>query len=166
MSELKLYETPKIMEQLINDVDDDGVISPEALIKLDELEITIEEKAGGIWFLINRFSSFEETIDKEITRLQNLKKSYWTNTKSLKWYIKHIMQKLNRDKIETDLIKFSFRWSKSITIINEDDIPREYFKTSTKTTTSLDKNEITKLLKDWKKIPWVILEEHQNLQVK
>lgn len=162
--DLKLYQAPAIMEQLLNEVDEDWVFTEEALSKLDDLEIAIEDKAKGIGIILQRFEAFEDTISNEITRLQKLKKSYVSNNTRLKNYLSYNLKELNRDKIETDLFKFSFRKSTALDVLDEDIIPSKYF--NKKVTNTLDKKRVIKDLKEWIKIHWVILQENKSLQIK
>ena len=162
--DLKLYQAPAIMEQLLNEVDEDWVFTEEALSKLDDLEIAIEDKAKGIGIILQRFEAFEDTISNEITRLQKLKKSYVSNNTRLKNYLSYNLKELNRDKIETDLFKFSFRKSTALDVLDEDIIPSKYF--NKKVTNTLDKKRVIKDLKEWIKIHWVILQENKSLQMK
>ena len=39
MTELKLYEIPSAMEQILNEVDEDGVLTENALVNLDKIEL-------------------------------------------------------------------------------------------------------------------------------
>ena len=162
--ELKLYEAPQLMEQIVNLVDEDWCLTDEAIQKLDELELAIEEKAKGIWFITRRLDWYTDIIDAEIKRLQNLKKSYKSNVDRLKDYLGINLHKLWKDKVETDLFKFSFRESKSVDVIDEEKIPKDYMKEEVKI--SVDKIKILKELKEWKEIPWVALKVNSNLQIK
>jgi len=48
MTELKLYEIPSAMEQILNEVDEDGVLTENALVNLDKIELSLQEKSSGI----------------------------------------------------------------------------------------------------------------------
>jgi len=48
MTELKLYEIPSAMEQILNEVDEDGVLTENALANLDKIELSLQEKSTGI----------------------------------------------------------------------------------------------------------------------
>lgn len=160
--ELKLYEMPAIMQDLINDVDEDWCLTETALAKLDKLNLALEDKAKWIWAILRTFKSYEDTIASEIKRLTALKKSYKTNADSLKSYLGYNLKQLEMEKLETDLFKFSFRKSKSVVI--EDGVlpPDEYLKT----TISIDKSAILKDLKAGKEIKGCALLEKDNLQIK
>jgi len=43
--ELKLHEASEMMNKLMLQVDEDGVITPEALAQMDDIKVSTEEKA-------------------------------------------------------------------------------------------------------------------------
>ena len=163
MNELKLYNAPTIMEQLINQVDEDWVLLPEAIQKLDELELAIEDKAKWIAIITKRLESYTDTIDNEIKRLQALKKSYNSNAEHLKNYLGYNLSKLDKKELETDLFKFSFRSSTSVEV-DESLLEDKYKKEVIKLTP--DKTLLKKELKEWKEIKGAKLVEKNNLQIR
>jgi len=164
MTDLKLYEAPKELEIISNMVDEDWVLTDEAIEKLNELEIAVEDKAKWIAMITRKFESFETSIDDEIKRLQTLKKSYKSNKERLKKYLAYNLEQLGKDKLETDLFKFSFRKSEAVEILEEDKIPKEYKKQEI--VYKIDKTAIKKDLKQGKKVPWTNLKINKNLQIK
>jgi len=164
MTELKLYEIPSAMEQILNEVDEDGVLTENALVNLDKIELSLQEKSSGIWMIMTKLEWFENTIDAEIKRLQDLKKSYKANRENLKQYLWYNLQKLWKEKLETELFKFSFRKSESVKITDETIIPDEFFKE--KTVKTLDKARVKQVLKEWNFMSGAELEIKNNLQIK
>jgi len=164
MTELKLYEIPSAMEQILNEVDEDGVLTENALANLDKIELSLQEKSTGIWMIMTKLEWFENTIDAEIKRLQDLKKSYKANRENLKQYLWYNLQKLWKEKLETELFKFSFRKSESVKITDETIIPDEFFKE--KTVKTLDKARVKQVLKEWNFMSGAELEIKNNLQIK
>ena len=164
MTELKLYEIPSAMEQILNEVDEDGVLTENALANLDKIELSLQEKSSGIWMIMTKLEWFENTIDAEIKRLQDLKKSYKANRENLKQYLWYNLQKLWKEKLETELFKFSFRKSESVKITDETIIPDEFFKE--KTVKTLDKARVKQVLKEWNFMSGAELEIKNNLQIK
>ena len=121
-------------------------------------------KAKWIAIITRKFESFEKTIDDEIKRLQALKKSYKSNKERLKQYLAYNLEQLWKDKLETELFKFSFRKSEAVEILDEDKIPADYKKQEI--VYKIDKTAIKKDLKDWKEVPWTNLKINKNLQIK
>ncbi len=82
-----------------------------------------------------------------------------------KWI--EVLQKAGIDKFESNWTEVRIKTTAwSLKIEDEDKIDDCYKKTTTKTTTSIDKNEIKKDIKEWIIIEWVILEKKVSLEIK
>lgn len=157
---MKLYEITNAIAKLEDLAEEDTSLIPY----LDSVQMQLKEKAENIIkFILNQESSIN-SIDAEIQRLQDYKKSYLKKVDNLKNYIAYQMQKDGIDKIETDIAKFSFRKSSSILITDETLIPSEFIKI--KEVKSIDKLAIKEALKTGRKIEGALVEEKQNLQIK
>lgn len=136
MNELTLYGISKemiAMEELWEMAIDEetGEIKDAAL--LEELqkgiETTLMEKSADIVKYYKNRDSLIESIDKEIKRLQELKKIGEKKQDSFKNYIKMCMEKMGIKKIETSNGNISLRKTpESVELIDEEIIP-ERFKT-------------------------------------
>jgi hypothetical protein len=131
---------------------------------LDSVEMQLQEKAKNIFFYMQQFDSNMDTIDKEIKRLTELKKFHSSQYTKLKDYVSYAMTSANIEKIETALVKFSFRKSSSLEITDETKIPAEFKKE--KITISIDKNAIKNIIKEGKEVPGAVIKENKNLQIK
>ena len=150
--------------QAIEMVDEDWVITDEWLEIIKNSDLTVKEKAQNIWKLIWMFDWNTDAIDKEIARLTKIKKSYTWNKNRVKEWLSYNLQEMGVDKLDTELYKISFRNSKSVLVLEEEIIPEEY--RTEKVVHWISKTDILKDLKDWKEIPWVVLKESSNLQIK
>jgi len=159
---MKLYELTQDMKTLEKILEEHE--SENLLKELDKIKIGFEEKLKNIWMLIRKFESYETGIDEEIKRLQELKKYYKNQKEGLKNYVVYAMETAGKDKVETDLFKFSFRNSESVEIVDEEKIPEDY--TEIVEVKKIDKMGIKKDLKAGKEIPWVQIVIKKNLQVK
>jgi len=153
-----LYELTKTYSKL-----EDLQTDEELKEYLDAVECQIEEKAKGIFHFMANYKAFEDGIDYEIKRLQELKKSHHSQNKRLKEYLSKNMLENNIEKIETDIVKFSFRKSSTLAT-NMDELDSKYI--ITKTTQQPDKLKIKRDLKQGETIKGASLEEHKNLQIK
>lgn len=79
-------------------------------------------------------------------------------------FINFLMQSFQKDKLETNLYKISYRKSESVEIINEEMIPQEFMKE--KTTIAPDKTAIKEALKNWSEVPGATIKINNNLQIK
>lgn len=145
-------------------VDEDWVITDEGLELIKNSDLTIKEKSQNIWKLIWMFDWNISAIDNEIERLSKIKKSYTWNKDRVKNWLSYNLQEMWIEKLDTELYKISFRGSKSVEIVEEELVPKEY--RTEKIVYWISKTELLKHLKEGKEIPWVILKESSNLQIK
>ncbi|NCC19406.1 MAG: siphovirus Gp157 family protein [Bacteroidia bacterium] len=157
---MKLYEITNSINQVKKFIDD-----PEELeTYLDTLNIELENKAKNIFMLMKNIEAPIQAIDDEIERLTKMKKSYQAKTNNLKNYISYTMQKNGIEKIESDIVKFSFRKSETIEIIDESMIPSEFI--NIKEVKTVDKIAIKKAIKAGNNVRGVECLVHKNLQIK
>jgi len=136
----------------------------ELQLYLDGLNLQLKEKATNILKAIKNYEAPTIAIDEEIKRLQSLKKSYLSKVDSLKEYVAYNMTKNNIEKIETDIVTFSFRKSSAVEILDETLIPKEFIKKVVKE--SIDKTAIKKAISQGKEVVGAKIEERRNLQIK
>lgn len=101
----------------------------------------LTEKSANIIYHIRNSELNIEAVDKEIARLQEIKKMATSRLDKFKSYVELNMTQLGIQEINTPVGKMSFRkLPASVEIVNEDLIPTEYIRT--KTETSVDKKAI------------------------
>lgn len=159
---MKLYELSQDIKVLQNVLEENE--SENLLKELEKIEVWFEQKLKNIWMLIRIYETNINWIDEEIKRLTDLKKTYKNKVDSLKDYIAYAMNTAEKDKVETDLFKFSFRKSTAVEIFEEDKIPEDF--TEFVEVKKIDKKGIWEALKKWEIVPWCQLKEKKNLQIK
>lgn len=142
---------------------EDGEFTEDLEQKLSITQEELQTKAVKYAYVIKDFEYDTEAIDKEIKRLQALKKSKTNALDRMKQAISDAMILFGIEKIETSIMKLSFRASKS-TIVDESRIPKKYL--IKKVTYSPDKTAIKKDLESGKKIKGAELVTNKNLQIK
>lgn len=157
---MKLYEITNSINQVKKFVDNQDELNEY----LEQLDLELKDKAKNIFMLIKNIEAPVVAIDDEIKRLSEMKKSYQSKANNLKNYISFTMQKNGIEKIESDIVKFSFRKSESINITNEELIPEEFI--NIKEVKTVDKIAIKKAIKDGKEINGAELSVNKNLQIK
>ena len=156
MNELTLYGISKemiAMEELWEMAIDEetGEVKDAALLEelQQGIETTLKEKSADIVKYYKNRDSLIESIDKEIKRLQELKKIGEKKQDSFKNYIKMCMEKMGVKKIETSNGNISLRKTpESVELIDEEIIPEKF-----KTTIQLEKiskTDIKKALQEGK----------------
>lgn len=123
---------------------------------LDSIEDAIDEKAGNIVKLVSTLNSDVEGIDKEIKRLQGMKKSITNNQDRLKEYLRYNMELTGINKIKHSLFSITLgKPTVTAEIVDIDFLPDNYV--STDIVMKADKKAILKALKDGEDIPGAVL---------
>lgn len=127
MNELKLYEIADGYEMLMNKLEA-GELEEADKQEIEKAlsEALVNKSSNIIGYYLNE-KSFIESIDAQIKRLQDLKRSESSKLENYKEYVKYNMQRLGIEKIETSTGKLSLAKSPvSVDIIDEKLIPAEY----------------------------------------
>ncbi len=172
MNELTLYGISKemiAMEELWEMAIDEetGEIKDSALLEelQQGIETTLKEKSADIVKYYKNRDSLIESIDKEIKRLQELKKIGEKKQDSFKNYIKMCMEKMGVKKIETSNGNISLRKTpESVELIDEEIIPEKF-----KTTVQLEKiskTDIKKALQEGEEVPGATLKRGMSINIK
>jgi len=154
-----------IIERMFDSADPEtGEIDPEIVKELGELQEAREKKLDNIGAYMKDLTYEIDAIKAEIKNLQARVKS---KEKKYEWFKSYVSSDLLRNdqmKFESARVKFSFIKSTAVSIPDESKVPKKYF---IKTITDkIDKEGITKLLKEGQKVRGAELVEKQNLQVK
>jgi hypothetical protein len=162
---LSLYEIEKNQLQVIEElIENGGELTPELeeLLKINSENLTT--KGTNYGFIIKQLTSECGIIDAEIDRLSDLKKSRTKSIEKLKSSLTMAMQLFGVDKIESPVLKISFRASESVEIDDVDSIPAEYM--VTKTTTQPDKVKLKAAIKAGELTIGAHIQVNQNIQIK
>lgn len=157
---MKLYEITNSINQVKKFVDNQDELNEY----LEQLDLELQDKAKNIFMLIKNIEAPVVAIDDEIKRLSEMKKSYQSKANNLKNYISFTMQKNGIEKIESDIVKFSFRKSESVEIIDESMIPSEFI--NIKEVKTVDKIAIKKAIKAGNNVRGIEIKVNKNLQIK
>lgn len=142
----------------------EGELTPEIEQALNITLAEFETKSIAYGHVIRKLDAECDIIDAEIKRLQSIKKARENASERLKTRIKQAMELFDMPKIETPLIKLSFRKSESVEVDDINSLPSMY--KTIKLTETPDKNLIKYSLKVGKEIPGCRIVENNNLQIK
>ena len=159
MTELKLYEIAEAIHK-IEELDEDEQALTEYL---DSAKMQLKDKAENVVKFRQGLIMSADAVGGEIKRLTELQNGLLRRSDNIKRYIAHVMDFNAIEKIETTIAKIYFIKSKTVDIVDETLIPKEYIKV--KEVQSIDKMAIKRDSKD-KAIPGVQITEHKNLQIK
>lgn len=157
-----LYEINKSIEELTEKMVDPetGEINEEVMGQLEQLDMDLDEKLKNYGLVMKQLmveASAHMDESREQKKRAEVKLNKYARMEQL------VKMVLNGKPKEYTEVRFSFRPSKTVEIVNEDLVPDEYciFKTDRKP----QKMEIKKLLNAGKEVPGCVLVEHENLQV-
>ena len=162
---MNIYNIQSEYQQLVNQlIENGGELTPELELALQINKDNFHSKSENYAYITKQFDGEIDIIDNEIKRLQQAKKSREKTIQRLKDTIELAMITFDIDKIETPLIKISFRKSESVEVENVNELPNEY--KVIKLTESADKLKIKDAIKSGILIEGCSIKTNKNLQIK
>jgi hypothetical protein len=162
---MNIYQIQNEYLLLINQIiDNGGEVTPQQELNLQITKNQLQDKGTNYAFVIKKLDAECDIIDAEIKRLTELKKVRQNACERLKNNISHAMHTFEVDKIESPLIKLSFRKSQSVNVSDVNSLPSEY--KTIKVTESADKMKIKQALLNGEKIEGCEIINSKNLQIK
>ena len=162
---MNIYQIQNEYLLLINQIiDNGGEVTPQQELNLQITRDQLQDKGTNYAFVIKKLDAECDIIDAEIKRLSELKKVRQNACERLKANINHAMQIFEVDKIESPLIKLSFRKSQSVNVADVNSLPSEY--KTIKVTEQADKMKIKQALLNGEKIEGCEIVNNNNLQIK
>jgi hypothetical protein len=162
---MNIFNIQTEYQLLVNElIENGGEITPEIELALQINKDNFHSKSENFAYVTKQFDAEMDIIDNEIKRLQQAKKSREKTIQRLKDTIELAMLTFDIDKIETPLIKISFRKSESVEVSDVNELPNE-FKTI-KLTETADKLKIKDALKSGMFISGCSIKSNRNLQIK
>ena len=150
---------------LINQIiEADGELTSEIETALTINKEQLQSKAVDYSYVIKQLDSDCEQIDAELKRLQQIKKVRTNLAERLKNTISDAMNLYEVEKIETPLIKLSFRNSESVEITNESQLDACFI--VTKTVSTPDKKAIKDAIKSGVFVEGATISYNKNLQIR
>lgn len=179
---LNVYDVDTILENaLVYGVDEYGeILSDEEIGELvEKMEMTLTSKLEYMGKVTINSESFVESIDKEIAKLQDKKKSVINGVNRTKNYLDRFIkykftdengvldtEGLNKFKLETPSLKISYRKSDKLEVVDVNKVPKEYIKTVVEE--KVDAVPLKKFMKDNKitENEYAKIVTNLNLQIK
>jgi hypothetical protein len=162
---MNIFNIQTEYQLLVNElIENGGELTPEIELALQINKDNFHSKSENFAYVTKQFDAEMDIIDNEIKRLQQAKKSREKTIQRLKDTIELAMLTFDIDKIETPLIKISFRKSESVEVSDVNELPNE-FKTI-KLTETADKLKIKDALKSGMFISGCSIKSNRNLQIK
>ena len=165
---MKLYEIAEEYRKLANAIEE-GLIPEEAVDDmLEAVQIPFEEKVDSLASWVKELTADSEGIGAEIKRLQERKKSKDATIERVKSAILKAMETTGVNKVETPRNKVTTRKSSHVEVVDinalmESDYAEEYLRYSEP---SVNKNAVSKALKEGKVVAGCVLEETVSVSLK
>ena len=154
-------EYQQIVTQLI---ENGGELTPELELAMQITKDNFHSKSENYAFITRQFDAEMDIIDNEIKRLQQAKKTREKAIERLKANIEMAMNTFEVDKIETPLIKISFRKSESVEVEDVNNLPNEF--KVIKLSETADKLKIKDAIKSGILIEGCSIKTNRNLNIK
>ena len=162
---MNIYQIQNEYLLLINQIiENGGEVTPQQELNLQITRDQLQDKGTNYAFVIKKLDAECDIIDAEIKRLTELKKVRQNACERLKSNISNAMHTFEVDKIESPLIKLSFRKSQSVNVSDVNSLPGEY--KTIKVTEQADKIKIKQALLNGEVIEGCEIINSQNLQIK
>lgn len=159
----EIAERYKNLEELLENKELDKETIREIFKAKDSVNGELKIKYENIGRLIRNLTGKAEMIKKEEVFLSKKRKTAEKNVSNLKLYLYDCLKVTNKQKIETDLFKFSIQ--KNQPALSVDDIfsiPDEYFHNEK----VLDKDLLKEKLKDGLEITGASLKQSESLRIR
>jgi CxxC motif-containing protein len=162
---LSLYEIEKSQLEIVAQlIENGGELTEELEQALTLNKENLQTKGTNYGLIIKQLDGECAIIDSEIDRLSLLKKSRAKTVEKLKNNLSVAMQIFDIEKIETPLLKISFRKSETCEIDDAALIDKKYI--TEKTTESIDKTAIKAAIKAGEIVVGARIQENKNIQIK
>jgi hypothetical protein len=162
---MNIFKIQSEYQQIVTElIENGGELTPDLELAMQITKDNFHSKSESYGYCIREVNYNKEIIEKEIERLQKLNKSCDKTIVKLKDRVEMAMITFEVDKIETPLIKISFRKSESVEVENVNQLPNEY--KVIKVTESADKLKIKDAIKAGETIEGCLIKTNSNLQIK
>lgn len=165
-NKLSLYNITNGFITLFEKAENEELTQEEIEQQGNELALALKNKSTSIIGYVRNLDLTSEALKNEIDRLTTMKKAVDNKNTKFKEYVKENMEKLNLQKIDTELGSLTIAKNPvSVEIYDENMISDEYKKE--KITVTIDKTAIKNAIKDGKKIQGArLVEDKTSLRIK
>lgn len=163
MNKISLYEISSGLRTLFDEIaSNEGEITLEQEQSLAIAQQDLESKGVNYALVIKECDASVTAIDAEIERLTKLKSKPQNLSKKLKEKIGDAMKEFGVEKIESDIIKLSFRKSKETVIEDESVLPDSCFETKR----TVSKTKVKEGIESGEIKIGAFIRENKSLQIK
>lgn len=162
---MTIFKIQSEYQQIVNElIENGGELTTELELAMQITKDNFHSKSENYGYCIREINYNKEIIEREIERLQKLNKSCNKTIDRLKDNIEYAMNTFDVDKIETPLIKISFRKSESVEVEDVNNLPALY--KVVKISETADKLKIKDAIKSGILIEGCTIKTNRNLQIR
>ena len=164
---MKLYEIKGYMMDTLDiflESDQDEVDQELYEETMEYLKEELQNKSSKLIKYISNLEGEVTASKLEIERLTKVKKARESKISSLKKYMLETMKHLDKSSIDIWLGSLGIRKSTSLEVMDIEKIPEEYIKP--KTSYSVDKREVTRMIKEGQEVAGARLVTNYSLLIK
>jgi len=163
---LSLYNIQTEFLQLAGElIENGGELTPELQKSLEINKDNLETKGTNYGLVIKQLDADCGVIDAELARLSALKKQRLKTIERLENAISVAMELYEIEKLETPILKISFRKSETVEIEDMALLDKDYKKISIPVE-SADKAKIKEAIKNGQTVIGATIKQHKNIQIK
>ena len=160
-----IYKISNDRQQLINElIENGGELTPSLQVAFEITKDNFHTECEIGAYSLKEMEYEKYIIKEEINRFNQILKSLEKAEITIKSNIENAMYLFEADKIETPLIKISFRKSQSVEVTDVNELPNEF--KVIKLTETADKLKIKDALKSGIFIEGCSIKTNRNLQIK
>jgi hypothetical protein len=160
-----LYQIREEHLAILQEIEDnEGLLTPEIEAALNLTIDQFQDKALSFAFIIKTFDDSSSIIEAEIKRLKALQDKAEKRKELFKQRLSEAMIFFGVEKIDSPLLKLSFRKSEAVEILDEEEIPDAFI--DVKEVVTISKARIKEALKKGEVVPGAELITKNNLQIK
>ena len=163
---MNLYEISKEYEEILNDLyDDEGNVNEQALMRLEQNDLSMQKKAIAIASYIKNMDAEREAIDSAKKAMADREKRYKKRIDELQGYLLTNMEKRQINIITCPYFEIKVKkCPASVDIYDESALPEEYKRT--KVEILPDKIKMLAEMKVGVVIPGANLKHNMSLSIK
>ena len=162
---MNIFKIQSEYQQIVNElIDNGGNLTPELELAMQITKDNFHSKSENYAFITRQFNAEINIINEEVKRLEQSRKVREKAINRLKANIEMAMNTFEVDKIETPLIKISFRKSESVEVEDINTLPALY--KVVKVSETADKLKIKDAIKSGILIDGCSIKVNKNLNIK
>lgn len=159
---MNLYDINADIEFVYSQVDEDGMLTDEAMEQLQNLAINESEMVEGVACKIKNLNAKAKALKEEERSLADRRKAAESAVEKSKAYLLNILLLKGMKKYETPRAVVSYRNSEAVSIDDDTLIPEDFKTYEPK----ISKTQIKEAIKAGQEVPGAKIVSNQSLQIK